>query len=151
MEPSCPSNSPIPTAVSPRCSFHSNGDSTRSSTCDLGQALAPLREEGVLLIGSGSSFHNMRAFGTAAALSASKEFDDWLAAILSLPQLERDAQLTEWTQAPQGRFCHPREEHLVPLHVIAGTATQHEEVSFPFRALVLGTHMLAAEFSEPVS
>ena len=113
----------------------------------LGQALSPLRDEGVLIIGSGSSFHNMRAFAAANALAASQEFDNWLVEILSLPHQEREEQLVKWSQAPQARFCHPREEHLLPLHVIAGTALPSEKASFPFRQLVLGTQMLAAEFS----
>jgi aromatic ring-opening dioxygenase catalytic subunit (LigB family) len=87
-----------------------------------GQALAPLRDEGVLILGSGMSFHNMRAYGDPRATAASQEFDRWLAAAVRLPRAERAAELAVWDQAPSGRFSHPREEHLIPLMAVAGTA-----------------------------
>jgi aromatic ring-opening dioxygenase catalytic subunit (LigB family) len=112
----------------------------------IGAAISALRDEGVLIIGSGSSFHNMRAFGTREALPASKEFDTWLAEILALPEVERTKHLIHWSEGPKARFSHPREEHLLPLQVVAGTAGPNESVTFPFRGVVLGTQMLAAQF-----
>ncbi|MGV3525433.1 MAG: DODA-type extradiol aromatic ring-opening family dioxygenase [Candidatus Sericytochromatia bacterium] len=87
----------------------------------VGRALAPLREQGVLIIGSGMSYHNLRRFGPQAA-AVSQGFDDWLnRAVAQVP--EREALLTHWTEAPHAREAHPREEHLLPLMVVAGAAS----------------------------
>ena len=87
-----------------------------------GQALAPLRDEGVLIVGTGMSFHNMRAFGPGAA-APSKQFDTWLSAAVTAPSaLARNDALTAWERAPAARASHPREEHLLPLMVAAGAA-----------------------------
>lgn len=90
----------------------------------LGRALAPLRREGVLLVGSGMSFHNMRRFARAGgpADPDSLRFDAWLAETVAMPRDEREARLRDWASAPGGRASHPREEHLLPLHVVAGAA-----------------------------
>jgi aromatic ring-opening dioxygenase catalytic subunit (LigB family) len=86
-----------------------------------GQLLAPLREQGVLILGSGLSFHNLRAFH-AGSHEASRLFDDWLQAALMQPGASRRQALIEWTRAPRARFAHPREDHLLPLMVAAGAA-----------------------------
>lgn len=94
----------------------------------LGEALAPLREQGVLVIGSGFSFHNMKAFfgpANADSTAANNAFEDWLADSLGNPRLghgERRQRLLDWAEAPGARHCHPREEHLLPLHVCLGAA-----------------------------
>ena len=91
----------------------------------LGRALAPLRDEGVLFVGSGMSFHNMRAFryGDNMPIDGADIFDNWLAETVCSPQpAVRNAALAEWEKAPGARFAHPREEHLIPLMVIAGAA-----------------------------
>ena len=87
-----------------------------------GRALAPLRDEGVLVLGSGMSFHNLRAMGDPRVAAPSTEFDHWLAdAAASTPE-ERAARLAQWESAPWARLCHPREEHLIPLMVAAGAS-----------------------------
>lgn len=86
-----------------------------------GQALAALREEGVLFIGSGMSFHNMQGFFHGGFDHPSRQFDQWLTSVVT-QTATRDAALANWSHAPGGRECHPREEHLLPLMVIAGTA-----------------------------
>jgi aromatic ring-opening dioxygenase catalytic subunit (LigB family) len=88
----------------------------------LGRALAPLRDEGVLIVGSGLSYHNLREFGPGARV-ASKTFDDWLQQTLigSDPE-ERVDRLMHWDSAPAARKAHPREDHLVPLMVAVGAA-----------------------------
>ena len=91
----------------------------------IGQALAPLRDEGVLIVGSGMSFHNNRALfaNDARVMQAAAAFDGWLAEAVTEPDASaRNKQLTEWESAPYARFCHPREEHLLPLMVAAGAA-----------------------------
>jgi aromatic ring-opening dioxygenase catalytic subunit (LigB family) len=89
---------------------------------DAGRALAPLRDEGVLILGSGLSFHNLRLFGPAGA-PASHAFDDWLRhVLLELPPAERRDAMLHWSEAPYARHAHPREDHLVPLWVALGAA-----------------------------
>ena len=87
----------------------------------LGRALAPLRDEGVFIVGSGMTYHNLRAFGPQSSQVA-EAFDGWLRETATLPALERDRRLTDWASAPSARKAHPREEHLLPLMVIAGAA-----------------------------
>ena len=86
----------------------------------LGRALAPLRDEGVLILGSGFSFHNLRLYG-AQGREPSMQFDAWLQA--ALPSTDgRAERLQAWARAPSARLAHPREEHLLPLMVAAGAA-----------------------------
>jgi aromatic ring-opening dioxygenase catalytic subunit (LigB family) len=100
----------------------------------LGRALAPLRNEGVLIVGSGLSYHNLREFGSRAR-GASQAFDAWLQqAVVGSGSAERTRQLIEWEGAPSARKAHPREEHLLPLMVAVGAAegeaavcTYHED------------------------
>ena len=86
-----------------------------------GAALQTLRDEGVLIIGSGMSFHNMRGFSPAFH-EASAEFDDWLANMATQPQETRSAMLQEWQNAPHARQVQPHPDHLLPLMVAAGAA-----------------------------
>jgi len=88
----------------------------------IGRALTPLRSEGVLIIGSGSSFHNLRTIFQGQD-EASARFDDWLheTVVRSDPNV-RDTRLLEWQAAPSALACHPRAEHLIPLMVAAGAA-----------------------------
>jgi aromatic ring-opening dioxygenase catalytic subunit (LigB family) len=88
----------------------------------LGRALAPLRDEGVLIIGSGLSYHNLGAFGPGGK-AASQAFDQWLqSAVVESSPAERSRRLLDWASAPAARMAHPREDHLVPLMVAAGAA-----------------------------
>jgi aromatic ring-opening dioxygenase catalytic subunit (LigB family) len=87
----------------------------------VGRALAPLRREGILIVGSGMSFHNLRAlYGGADVLARSQRFDAWLDAAVTGDPARRDQLLSTWATAPEARFAHPREEHLLPLMVAAG-------------------------------
>ncbi len=88
----------------------------------LGRALAPLRHERILIVGSGLSYHNLRAFGPAGK-DASAAFDAWLEhALTATAPEQRAAALTAWESAPAARQAHPREEHLLPLMVAVGAA-----------------------------
>jgi aromatic ring-opening dioxygenase catalytic subunit (LigB family) len=89
---------------------------------DIGRALAPLRSEGVLIIGSGLSFHNLTQFGPGGHRS-SHEFDAWLRhVLLELTPAERSIAMLHWSEAPYARLAHPREDHLIPLMVALGAA-----------------------------
>lgn len=87
----------------------------------LGQVLAPLRDEGVVIIGSGLSYHNLRLFGPGAK-TPSEAFDSWLNEVLALPATDRKAAILDWESAPHARTCHKQEDHLVPLFVALGAA-----------------------------
>lgn len=93
---------------------------------EAGRALQALRDEGVLIVGSGMSFHNMRGYGDPRFTPISAEFDHWLTAAVESPAAQRDLALQQWEQAPAARLCHPprAEEHLLPLLVAAGAAGQ---------------------------
>ena len=88
---------------------------------EAGRRLRPLRDEGVLIVGSGLSFHNLRAFNAAGG-AASQAFDSWLRQTMEAVPAERTARLLAWEQAPAARLAHPREEHLLPLMVAVGAA-----------------------------
>lgn len=87
----------------------------------VGKALASLRDEGVLIIGSGLSYHNLRLFDQRAS-KPSHEFDAWLQTTLKLNPKERREKLLEWEKAPSARLAHPQEDHLIPLMVAVGAA-----------------------------
>ena len=102
----------------------------------LGRALAPLRDEGVLIVGSGLSYHNLRMFGPQAKLP-SQAFDTWLQDTMAAAPAEREARLLQWAHAPSARTAHPREDHLIPLMVAVGAAAAdpatccyHEDAMF---------------------
>lgn len=94
----------------------------------LGRALAPLRDENILIIGSGFSYHNLSRMG-ATDQEPSAQFDAWLqhSLVESSPQ-QRIAQLTAWEHAPSARIAHPREDHLLPLMVAVGAAAHDKGV-----------------------
>lgn len=90
---------------------------------EVGRALAPLRDEGVLIVGSGLSFHNLRAMRGTSGHEPSREFDAWLQhTLIGAAPDERARLLIEWERAPSARIAHPREDHLVPLMVVVGAA-----------------------------
>jgi aromatic ring-opening dioxygenase catalytic subunit (LigB family) len=87
-----------------------------------GRALATLREQDVLILASGSSYHNMQLRASEAA-APSAAFDDWLQqSLIDVAPRERWRRLANWRQAPGAQLCHPREEHLIPLMVAVGAA-----------------------------
>jgi aromatic ring-opening dioxygenase catalytic subunit (LigB family) len=109
-----------------------------SEHLDLGKALQELDYDNLLIIGSGFSFHNMKAFFShdTDANIQNKAFEEWLIETCSstdISEQQRAERLIQWTQAPGARFCHPREEHLLPLHVCYGAAqsacTQYYELT----------------------
>jgi 4,5-DOPA dioxygenase extradiol len=112
----------------------------------LGKALRGLMVENILVIGSGFSFHNMRAFswhGENTPDPANDDFQNWLIEVCAGPisQSEREHFLIEWQKAPSARYCHPREEHLLPLHVCLGMADK--PASTIFDDYILGKRAVA--------
>jgi aromatic ring-opening dioxygenase catalytic subunit (LigB family) len=112
----------------------------------MGRALAPLRDEGVLILGSGMSFHNLRAFRDQRARPAADAFDAWLRETVTLERDARDLRLARWAQAPSARVCHPREEHLLPLMVVAGAAGD-DRGSIAYSEPFMGMPITAVHFA----
>ncbi|MQL71162.1 hypothetical protein Taro_003437 [Colocasia esculenta] len=88
----------------------------------LGKALAPLRREGVLILGSGSATHNLRALGpdTPEPAGWARDFTVWLKGSLTSGRHE-DLKHYE-DKAPHAKMAHPSPEHFYPLHVALGAA-----------------------------
>ena len=112
----------------------------------LGKALAPLRSENILIVGSGLSFHNMAAFRPSPGEGLNEEgnlaFEDWLIETCTskmIEEKEREHRLSNWSSAPFARYCHPREEHLLPLHVCYGAAGSAAELVFDNEVLGVKT------------
>jgi aromatic ring-opening dioxygenase catalytic subunit (LigB family) len=110
----------------------------------LGRALAPLRDEAVFIVGSGMTFHDLRAFGPQSSQTA-ETFDAWLRDTALSEPAERERRLADWSQAPAARRAHPREEHLLPLMVIAGAAGA-DRAQVPYRGTILGLRLSAYQF-----
>jgi aromatic ring-opening dioxygenase catalytic subunit (LigB family) len=114
-----------PDADVPMVQLSLNRSLDAATHLSLGRALAPLRDEGVLIVGSGMSYHNLRDLFTndPRALRAAAEFDAWLnEAVTESDPAARERKLAAWHQAPGARAAHPRPEHLIPLMVAAGAA-----------------------------
>jgi len=107
----------------------------------LGRALQDLGDQSLLLIGSGFTFHNMRAFftpDTDESRAMNWSFERWLLETCSdqtIAEEERSRRLVDWRAAPFARYCHPREEHLLPLHVCYGFAASPCSKSFELQIL----------------
>ena len=110
-----------------------------------GQAIAPLRDRGVLVIGSGMSFHDLQGFGNKRSTEPSQHFDDWLTSSVVRPGPQRAELLSAWADAPGGRTSHPTAEHLIPLMVAAGASDLPGEKIYG--ELVLETAVSAYLFS----
>ena len=89
-----------------------------------GKALSALRDEGILIVGSGMSYHNMYDFRTPAATAPSERFDAWLTDVVEADRDRRLEGLSHWANAPDAIKSHPREEHLLPLMVAAGAGDE---------------------------
>lgn len=116
----------FPEANIPCVQLSLNGNLDAQAHVQIGEALQSLEFENLLVIGSGFSFHNMRAFfapETEEIRALNSAFEQWLDETLTstaLGENERAQRLIQWQNAPGARFCHPREEHLLPLHVCYG-------------------------------
>ncbi len=119
-----------------------------STHLEIGRALAQLRDEGVLIVGSGQTYHNMRGFagGYSGARTdpAAEAFDVWLRQAI-VDGSRRDAALSAWDQAPGARAAQPHEDHLLPLMVAAGAASG-ERGQVVFHAHALGKPLSGFRF-----
>ncbi len=124
-----------PQAEIPALQISLLADLNPSTHLALGNALKGLINENVLIVGSGFSFHNLRAFsfdGTEEPDPRNDAFQEWLIETCtgSRSQADREAALVEWERGPYARYCHPREEHLLPLHVCAAMAEAPAKLVF---------------------
>ncbi|WP_257448905.1 dioxygenase family protein [Archangium lipolyticum] len=96
----------------------------------MGEALRPLRAEGVLLMGSGGITHNLRRLAwqdkSAPAASWAGEFDAWVGERLAARDF---AGIQSWTSAPHARLAHPSAEHFLPIFFALGAALPEERVT----------------------
>ena len=102
----------------------------------IGKALADLRKENILILGSGFSFHNIKAFFSQSSDDSgikNEAFENWLIDTCTNDELldnDRETNLIKWSDAPFARYCHPREEHLLPLHVCYGMCSSAAKLVF---------------------
>ncbi len=117
----------------------------------MGRALAPLRAEGVVIIGSGLSFHNLRLMRDSTGYEASRQFDAWLHSSLTEASSEKRAdRLTHWRDAPAARIAHPREDHLLPLMTVVGAAWEEPgETTYHEQAFFGGLTVSSFRFGKP--
>ncbi len=116
----------------------------------LGEVITPFRDDGMLIVGSGMSYHSMPGFGTGRAGEESERFDQWLTdACTTTPKARRRA-LAGWAESPAARAAHPREEHLLPLMVAAGAA-EGDRGSRVFTDVVMGARVSAYAFGLPAT
>ena len=112
-----------------------------------GRALAPLRDEGVLIVASGMSFHNLRGYFQPQTAERSHAFDAWLTQAIQSPAKQRNALLEKWRSAPFATYAHPREEHLIPLMVATGAADQ-DAARLAYNKTFAGLRLSAFHFGE---
>ena len=103
----------------------------------LGRALAPLRDEGVLILGSGLSYHNLRLFGPGAK-APSEAFDAWLATVMAEAPAKRTADRLDWEKAPYARTCHAQEDHFAPIWAVLGAAEQEKATMVYHDTMIFG-------------
>jgi len=107
----------------------------------IGRALAPLRDEGVLIVGSGSTTHNLMAFRqlrlslAMPAVDWAAAFADWRAAAV---QAGDEAALLDWRSAPEARRNHPTPEHFLPFFVALGAGTPGQPGRLLHRSMTYG-------------
>jgi aromatic ring-opening dioxygenase catalytic subunit (LigB family) len=130
----------FPEAAIPVVELSVRQDLDAAAHLAMGRALAPLRDDGVVIVATGMSYHNLRGFfgSDPRGAAASEAFDGWLSeAVCNETGEARNKRLIDWASAPAARICHPREEHLIPLMVAAGAA-EDEAATHAYSDHVLG-------------
>jgi len=144
---------PYPRASIPTFQLSLIGSLDPEAHLTMGRALAPLRRQGVLIVGSGMSYHNMRGLAAAMRNTAerrqveydSEAFDAWMQQTVREPADARHRLLAQWRDAPAARASHPREEHLLPLMVAAGAA-EEDPGRVPLTMSLMGARVSAVHF-----
>ena len=114
----------------------------------MGRALAPLRSEGVLIVGSGLTYHNMRGFNRDDSTAVAQAFEGYLNRAIAAPDAKaRNDALLHWQDAPGARLAHPQEDHLIPLMVVSGAAGD-DPGHRVFADTVMKVSMASYEFGE---
>lgn len=136
----------VPQADIPCVQLSLMGSLDPESHVKIGMALDAIRQQNIWVLGSGFSFHNLRALLSAdhTDLDPQNEaFQDWLVETVTTDMVEKERRqrLIEWEAAPFARYCHPREEHLLPLHVCYGIAQTKAEKVFDDK--VMGKRSIA--------
>lgn len=118
----------------------------------VGQLLAPLREQGVAIIGSGFSFHDTRGIISGAGAQVSATFDRWLdETLVKSSAEERRQRLVNWSSAPAARAAHPSEDHLIPLMIAVGAAGDDAGVQIYHQSDFMGAITASSyRFGKPV-
>ena len=127
----------LPDADIPVLSMSIRKDLDTDHHIKVGQALAPLRDEGVLILGSGFSYHNLGVMLGRGDAAHSVAFDEWLNGAVTGDPAARNAEMALWADAPGGRQSHPRQEHLIPIFVVSGAATG-DPATRPYSEAVMG-------------
>ena len=142
-----------PDADMPLVQLSINANYDPAEHIKVGKLLAPLRDEGVLIIGSGFSFHDTRAMRNGTAAETSATFDRWLNETLVTPDFDdRRQRLLHWSGAPAARAAHPREDHLLPLMVAVGAAGNDAGTRIYHQTDFMGTLTVSSyRFGTPVS
>ena len=115
----------------------------------IGKALQHLEYDNLLVMGSGMSFHNLQAFFKRQSVDSDAKnlaFEQWLASVVHNPAINEQArqeQLENWQEAPNAKYCHPRAEHLLPLHVCYGLAQRHSDELYPVTIMGKKTSMFS--------
>ncbi len=135
----------IPGADIPLVQLSLRADFDPAAHIAAGRALAPLRDQGVLIIGSGMSFHNLRVRGHQATAPSAQWDDALTAAVTDADPASRANRVAAWADLPHARFAHPREEHLLPLMVALG-AGGDDAARLDHRSVVLGWTVSAYRF-----
>lgn len=113
----------------------------------IGAALAPLRDEGVLIVGSGMSYHNLATIFDGDGAQAER-FDAWLIDAVTGAPARRAELLQAWLAAPAARDAHPEEDHLAPLFVAAGAAASEAGIAV-YTDRLLGKPISGYRFGSP--
>jgi 4,5-DOPA dioxygenase extradiol len=127
----------VPGADIPLAQMSLRADLHPAAHIDIGRTLAPLRDEGVLIVGSGMSFHNLRSRGPSVTAVAAEWDAALTAAVTDVDPERRATRLAGWEALPHARFAHPEAEHLLPLMVALG-AGRDGVATCDFRGEVMG-------------
>ncbi|GMI86730.1 hypothetical protein like AT4G15093 [Hibiscus trionum] len=140
-----------PEANIPVCQLSVQSERDGNYHYNLGKALSPLKDEGVLIMGSGAATHNLEVLSQdldGVVLPWASEFDSWLKDALLQGRYEDVNQYEE--KAPHAKMAHPWPDHLYPLHVAMGAAGENAKAKLIHESWHLGSFSYASyQFTTP--